>query len=187
MFEYEKTVLYLYPKIGYLKKMYHRLADAMIRSSSADSRTLQYINEIIDYTFLVGALEELRQTLECILAGLSEDEKCLIEYKYFRRKRLLYGKYENYEFPFSYSSFFRKIRNVTRKISVRLHAAGYDEKVFLTEFSSSDIVMRVYCNVTERKDECFLRGKECSFRFLPKDSAFISRRNSIVSSARASK
>lgn len=171
MFGYEKTALYLYPRAEYLKEMYRGIAKAKIDTSYKNYDTEKLTEEVVNCLLQERAIEKWRDRTEHILKDFSEEEMCLLEYKYFRRKKMLCGKYREYRFPFSYTSFFRRIRAVTKKFSFRLRGKGFSEKDFLEDFSGSDLIMRVYAKAESGKDECYLRGKDCSFIFASRDQS----------------
>lgn len=165
MYEYEKVTLYAYSRAEALKKVYLKVAKGKIERSFYRTDTERLAGEIVNLYFLVGAIEKWRKRTEQVLKDFSEEELCLLEYRYFRRQKLLKGKYFQYNFPFSYTSFFRKIQRVTKKFSDRLKGAGFEEEDFLSDFSESEMMMKAYEKVLLGKDDCYLRGKGTNFLF----------------------
>ncbi len=169
MFEYEKTLLYIYPKMGYLQFVYRELADTKIVTSVKNTdRCEKIVEEILDCIAIKEAIERLKVLIDGILCFLTEDEKCILEYRYFRRKELLNGKYAGYEFSCSYTSFLRKSKAVTKKFSLLLNKCGYTKQKFEEEFKRSDLIMKIFYKIIAKEDVCYLRGKAHSFIFKQK-------------------
>lgn len=165
MFGYEKTVLYLYPYAERLKESYEALAETKKETSYRMNDAVKVVQEVITAYGIANNIDVWRKATDDILLELSEEEKCLLEYRFFRRKKYLMGKYYRFCFPFSYTSFFRRIRALTKKVSEMFGEAGFTEKKFLDNFSDCGEIMTAYRNVELGKDECLLRGKPCSFQF----------------------
>ena len=138
-----KTILYVYP-------MMKSLAEA-VRVGARNKALLSYrskrdaltdLEAVAEEVLLAGRLEWLHGAVDSVLARLSKEESFLLEYRYFRRKKVL-ASYEG-EIDCSERNYFRKQEKLLHKISARLFARGITEEYFLKAFKHSVCLMRVY-------------------------------------------
>lgn len=160
MYEYEKTMLYVYPNARILKALYAELADGKIkRSFLSEGNTEQLVKEIMTCIEIQKAISRLVGRIEEILGYFSEEEKCVMEYRFFRRKKYLSEKYGGYRRNISRSGFYRKSAEILKKFSLLLRDREYTEKDFIRDFSESDLIMKVYYKVRAKKDAYIFMGR----------------------------
>ena len=149
--EYVKAILYVYP-------MMEALADAA-RGAAKNKALLSYrsgydalhdLEAVAEEILLGDRLDGLKTVLDCILAGLSKEERFLLEYRYFRRKREL--KKFGEELVCSERSYFRKQNRLLMKIASRLAAKGVTVSYFLKAFANSVCLMKVYGAIGNGKE-----------------------------------
>ena len=138
-----KAVLYVYP-------MMKKLAEAT-RVGARNKALLSYrskcgamhdLEAVAEEILLARRLDELKEILDALLARLNREELFLLEYRYFRRKRVL----EKYDKTLNCSerNYFRKQERLLKKLSAWLLARGMTEEYFLSAFQNSVCLMKVY-------------------------------------------
>ena len=152
-FDYVKVLLYAYPKL-------EELADAVsggvevkaFLSFRARGDALACAEKIAEEIVIAKKLSLLKGELDRALEDLSERELFLLEYKYFRRKTYLKGKFAGFELDCSERNYFRLQNLLLAKIGARLLSLGRTEKSFFADFTSYKPFMRVYRAVREGRE-----------------------------------
>lgn len=141
-FLYVKTYLYLYPHMKTLEEDLARsveLKAALSYRMRGDAFTLA--TRIADELFLKERIIGLRETLEKIMDALTDGERELLKYKYFRKRGIA-------EKPTiiacSERQYFRLQQQLISKIRARLMASGYNEADFFSRFGDYLPFKRVY-------------------------------------------
>ena len=130
--DYVKAVLYIYPRLGRLAEEYweHILTSA-VRSHlrSETEKAAEYLAEEI---FKKEAIERLKARVDGILAKLSEEEKFLLELRYFGRKKNVeaFGRQKSG----SERSYYRRQEKLLSKVEGLFAAAGLTEGEFFREY-----------------------------------------------------
>lgn len=141
--DFVKAILYVYPAMG-------ALADAA-RTAAENKALLSYrsrfdamhdLEAVAEEVFLGERLDSLKNLTDRVLTRLSEEERFLLEYRYFRRKKMLarFGQ----ELFCSERNYFRKQERLLRKIAAQLSLNGVTEEYFLKAFEKSVCLMKVY-------------------------------------------
>lgn len=158
MYEYEKTLLYLYPVADKLSGIYRKRAHGAIRDSfyRHDGAEVQIL-ETIGLFNVEGAIKIAKIDVGEALLKLTEIERALLEIQYIRRKNVI-SALPFKRFPFSERSFYRRIFSAIKRFSYLLKLNGNDERWFLETFSSCPEVMRVYGNVRRGRDLYYRRA-----------------------------
>ncbi len=150
--DFVKTALYVYP-------MLKKLSEA-VRTSAENKALLSYrakgdafdaAAEVADTFFLADRLDFLREAIGGILSALNEDETFLLEYKYFRRKKVL--ALGDGKIFCSERNYFRRQGALLKKIGFLLALRGVTEQTFLEDYAGSQCLMRVYRAISEGKEE----------------------------------
>lgn len=145
--EYVKTVLYVYP-------MLDALAEAT-RASAENKALLSYRYRggafeaalaVAEEYLLADRLDALRESVGEILACLDEDERFFLEYRYFRKKK------EMRTVCCSERNYYRRQRELLKKIAARLPLYGVTEDNFSESFGGSECMMRILRAVQEGKE-----------------------------------
>lgn len=157
---YLKAVLYAYPKL-------RDVAEATAVSAE-NKAALSYKSYLDPLALMEGIAEEfltaralfaLSELLDDAISLLTEEEKFLLEYRFFRRKKYLRQMCAQRPFIFSQRSYFRRQVALLRKIRNILAARFFTEKEFFARFSSCEFLMTLY-----RAAE---RGERQAFPALP--------------------
>lgn len=105
--------------------------------------------------FVRQSVSSLRETLDGIVGGLTEEEKLLLEYKFFRRKQYL--PKGRVSFPFSERSYFRRQDALLNKIAALLLAAGWTERRF--EEETGDLFVRLLAAIRSGKEQALVKRR----------------------------
>lgn len=152
-FDYVKVLLYAYPKLD-------ALADA-IESGTEVKALLSFrgrgdaigiAEKIAEEIVTAKKLSLLKRELDDVLTVCNEREMFLLEYKYFRRKAYLKGKFAGFAPKYSERNYFRKQNALLSKIAARLLQFGWSEERFLSEFQANKPFMRVFRAVREGRE-----------------------------------
>ena len=143
--EYAKVVLYAYPYLPALSDAVGvgAVNKAMLsfRSSEDALGTAERIAEELAVKF---RLMRLNEAVDAALAGMSEEELFLLEYKYFRRRRVLRERFAACRPDWSERTYYRRQNAVLRKFAAALVAQGWPERAYFSAFSSFPPFSRVY-------------------------------------------
>lgn len=157
MYDYEKTLLYLYPIADEFARIYKVRADSKICSSYyCRTGAEEEIIETITLMNLEGAFKIAKIDVESALSELSDMERAMIEIQYIRRKSKI-DALPFRVFPFSQRSFYRKVFRAVKKFSSILKKNGNSEEWFIDTFSACPEVMRVYGKVKRGRDLYYRR------------------------------
>lgn len=192
---YEKVLLYAYPKMGELAEAISagvEVKAALSFREAGDPFALaeRIADEILRRRKLLAAEKMLDETL----SGLGEEELFLLEYKYFRRKKNLRGKFAGRTVECSERSYFRRQNALLSRVSQLLAARGWSEERFLEEFGDNDVLMRLFRALEEGRERALVAKRaHRGIRFRPQNSGassgagdgFLPRRINTASNAAA--
>ena len=133
-YEYAKTILYAYPHLSALAEAVGQSAEnkAMLSfRSGGDALTLA--EEVAAALATKSRLLSLKEAADGAIGACGEEERFLLEYKYFRRKREL-KKYGGAQFACSERSYFRHQAALLKKMAFLLSVRGWTEEAFLKAF-----------------------------------------------------
>lgn len=153
-YAYVKVLLYAYPKMGELAEAVSEGADAkafLSFRSTLDALTLA--EKIADEIATAQKLRLWQAELEAVFSGLGEEELYLLEYKYFRRKKELAGRFSGALLTCSERSYFRMQNALLGKIAARLIARGGTERNFFRAFGGFAPFMRVFRAIAEGREQ----------------------------------
>ena len=164
-YDYEKLILYSYPRLEAIAEAVEVGArNKALLSFRSTADTLSLLERISQDALTARELRLLKAETEKILLTLSEEELYLLEYKYFRRRKVLRGKFADYELALSERSYFRKQNELLKKISSRMRTSGLTKEDFLARFGHFSPFMRALralergldAKLTERRRRCGL-------------------------------
>ena len=156
MKKYVKIILYTYPLLKRVEKDYEEhIANKALLSYDGRwtaEQTAEYLaKEIIE----MHRLEWLKEKVKCVLKALTEEEKVLLEIKYFGNKRKLKSLLKK-EIPsavkWTERSYFRRQKRLEERLGALFTGVGLTEEKFLRELASLDIVGKV-ARAVERKEQ----------------------------------
>ncbi len=122
-----KVFLYAYPRLGALAEASERAAEnkAALSFRSLLS-TFDACAEVAEEFSMADRLLELRRQLGLILGDLTREERFLLEYKFFRRRKMI-ASFADMVPSYSMRTYFRKQNSLLKKIRSRLMFLGWSD------------------------------------------------------------
>ncbi len=141
MKDYQKVLLYAYPKLGRIAEDIGQIVRAKACASVMGRETaLACAEKLIGYNFFREQLLFLKDELDGLLANLTREEQFLLEYKYFRRKKEL-AAFADVRLSCSERTYFRRQQRLARTIHAELLRRGLSEEWFFEAFSGVSFFM----------------------------------------------
>ncbi len=167
-----KTALYAYPQLDRIGREYEEhIKNRAILSYGSKMATEKLTEYIAEEIVRRRSVERLKEELSRIVDGLTEEEKWLLDARYFgkvdRLKRLFaaqkVGLCKVTIKPWCERTYYRKQARLLKKIVSLLKARGIDEALFDNEYLDIEYLALIY--------QYLMSGKEigCS----KKESAFL--------------
>lgn len=176
-FEYVKVILYAFPKM----KMLSEAISAGVEVKAALSfrskcGALEAAEKIAEEIARSARLDRLYADTEAAAETLSEEERFLLEYKYFRRKSVLAERFGKF-MALSERVYFRRQNALLPKVARLLAARGWTEEEFFRAFGSYPPFMRALRAVKEGREQTVSgrrRAREICFLKVNQNSALSS-------------
>ncbi len=131
MKDYQKILLYLYPKLHRLIRCAGEVVEGRAVASGRETDTEACIERLLKLIGFRNALLYLSGELEAVLAHLTREEAYLLEYKYFRRKKKLEGEFAAMQLNCSERTYFRRQARLESKLNALFMRRGMDEEWFM--------------------------------------------------------
>ena len=154
---YAKTILYAYPKFDMLLDVFDDLAEKKAISAFGDTRPCDELgSEILEITAKKDEIVKLRVDCDFIINRLSQEERTLLDYKYFKEKPI-----ETYSLvDVSDRNYYRKQIRLATKFGVILGKIGYTDAYF------EDLCNRIHffgswLKVTKERERAMQKNKNC--------------------------
>ncbi len=133
-YDHVKAILYSYPVLGALEEAVSVSVENQAALSFRSARPADEIAEqVASRIFTCRALHAIRILMDDIVASLSEEEQFLLEYKYFRRKKVLREKFSDMKLTCSERNYFRKQAALLKKTASALLLGGWTRERFERE------------------------------------------------------
>ena len=160
-FDYVKVLLYAYPKLRDIIAAVSVGVEnkAMLSYKSYDG-ALEVAERIADEILLKKNLSDAAETLENMLRSLTREEVFFLEYKYFRRKKILREKFGGFVPSCSQRSYFRKQELLLRKVASLLLLHGWTQERFFEAFGNFSFFMRLYRALIKGKERTLCSKRE---------------------------
>lgn len=176
-YEYIKVLLYAYPKLEELSRAVAEGArvKAMLSFRGTED-TCSLAERIAEEMARSEQLLFLKRKMDVLLAFFTDEELFLLEYKYFRRRKVLRENYGEGEIGCSLRSYFRRQNALLKKISRIFPFFVMTEENFLREMRPFPSFIRMY-NALLRGEERKVVGKRgatglrCRSRLLQNSAA----------------
>ena len=140
-----KVLLYAYPKLRELvESVSAAVENKAVLSFKTYGNALTIAEKIVDEIVLGRDLESAADAVDGTLKNLSEEELYFLEYKYFRRKRVLSGRFGSFRPACSERSYYRKQAALLKRIAFLLAALGWTEQRFFEAFGEFPFFMKLY-------------------------------------------
>ena len=166
-FAYEKLILYAYPQLLTLAESSERSAENKALLSFRSYEAADVIAcRIVEELKTAGELRILHAELKEMLPLFTDEERFLLEYKYFRRKKVL-KQFGGVTLACSERSYFRRQRALIEKVSRILKARGITEENFHLRFGAYEPFTRILLALKEGRERAVLakrKRREVSFQ-----------------------
>ncbi len=159
MKEYQKTMLLLYPRLERYARDLGQYARAKAAASALGRESAEEsIRTVLDCVYAQGCCEQLKALLDGVLGELTEEERLLVSYKYFRRGTA--------ELGCSPRTYYRRQLRLESKLNARFLQRGMSERWFLHTFADVPAVRHVYERVCARQEnELYDKRARCGLAF----------------------
>lgn len=135
MKDYQKVLLYAYPKLGRVAEDIGQIVRAKALASCFGRDSARVCAEkMIQYNFLRDQLLFLKGEMDALFAELCREERFLLEYKYFRRKQEL-AQYADLRLQYSERTYYRRQQKLARTVNALFLRKGLSEQWFFEAFS----------------------------------------------------
>ena len=146
---YVKSILYTYSVI---EDLCAQMDDLVLRRAISSMQNFSPAEEqcqkIIDLTEQKKTLIYLCKVLEEVLDTLNDDEKDLLDYKYFKKKPKSYYK----DFDYLSRAYFRRQQVLCDKVSTRFENRGLDDEFIKKNCLDIRFFREMIRRVAERED-----------------------------------
>ncbi len=151
MKDYQTVILLVYPRLERLIFDIGQMAEAKAYASYNGRETAEKcVEKILEYMHVRDCFAALQGMTEDILAELTREERYLLEYKYFRRRRMLDGEFADIRMPYCERTYYRRQRRLAGRLNSLFLQHGADETWFLRLFSEIPYMMSALENVQRR-------------------------------------
>lgn len=137
MFSFVKVLLYTYPHLESIIGDIDKLVCLKAYTSFGTSCE-RAAEKIIDTIDKKRRLLNLKVVLDDLILKLNDEEKWLLEHKYFRRRKFIKKYLGCTTVTFSERTYFRKQNRLLSKLSWLLSLKGMSEEWFLDNYSDID-------------------------------------------------
>ncbi len=140
--DYQKVILFLYPKLARLTEDIGKIVEAKARASYSGKESAEACaQKILDYLYVRDCFAALKEDTDKVMEQLTREEKYLLEYKYFRRKKVLVGEFSDFTVRYCERTYFRRQKRLAGKLNSLFLRAGLSEEWFLHTFSGVPYMM----------------------------------------------
>lgn len=147
MKDYQKVLLYVYPRIERIVRDIDGMVRAQAYAVSGTESGERVAERIAEYICVKGSFLYLKERLEEMLSRLNKEELYMLEYKYFRRRKKLKGEFCGYALDYNERTYFRRQARLSDKLNASLLREGMNEAWFSEHFSDVGFMMTALENV----------------------------------------
>ncbi len=124
---YQKVMLYAYPKLKRWTEDIGQMIRAKACASYRGRETAEScVEKLLEYQYAQNCFQSLKADLDTIFGALTEEELYLLEYKYFRRKKVLQSKFCDFRVDYSERTYFRRQKRLEIKLNALFLQRGMD-------------------------------------------------------------
>ena len=136
MKEYQAVILLLYPRLRRVAEDIAQVVEAQAVSSFAGRESAeQCVERLLGYTQTRNVSLRLAERVEEVCSVLSREEKYLLEYKYFRRRKVLEEQYGDLCLHCSPRTYYRKQGRLSARVNALFVRAGMTQAWFDRELA----------------------------------------------------
>ena len=134
--EYQAVILLLYPRLRRVAEDIAQVVEAQAVSSFAGRESAeQCVERLLGYTQTRNVFLRLAERVEEVCSVLSREEKYLLEYKYFRRRKVLEEQYGDLCLHCSPRTYYRKQGRLSDRVNALFVRAGMTQAWFDRELA----------------------------------------------------
>jgi hypothetical protein len=150
MANYEKTLLYTYPKFSTVISLLDgKFSSFVNRSRFGIEPAETSLDNLMQVTTLITTLKTAKQIIKDAFLSFDENEKSLVEFKYFKRNFKRYVGYNSQ--TYDYRKFHEKILKKFRKFIL---SKGLTETWFNDNLMQFSFIREVFRRVNKMETEC---------------------------------
>ena len=129
--DYQEVILFLYPRLERAAEDIAQIVEAgALASVSGKESAERCAGRLLGYLQTRECFLAVRDAVDGMRAQLSEEERFLLEYKYFRRKGVLQGEFRSMDLDCSLRTYYRKQDRLARRMNALFLRAGLTETWF---------------------------------------------------------
>lgn len=171
MENYVKEILFGYPLLETVGEDYEiHIRNKAVLSHNSELTTEKLAEYLASEIIAMRRLEGLKSEVEKILDKLSEEERTLLEIRYFGRRKKIRGflkrrgcEGEDREGKWSETTYFRRQKALGEKVAAMLYFAGITEEKYLAEYARTDIFRKIHDFVAAGKDKIIAADERRAF------------------------
>ena len=138
---YQKVMLLLYPKLGGLAEDVRKIINALACACGGSEAAEQSVERVIGYLYVRRCFLAMKAELDEVISQLGREERYLLEYKYFRRRKVLAEEFADLRIDCSERTYFRRQQRLARAVNAELVRRGLTEEWFFEAFSGVSFFM----------------------------------------------
>lgn len=138
---YQKVMLLLYPKLGRLAEDVRKIINALACACGGSEAAEQSVERVIGYLYVRRCFLAMKAELDEVISQLGREERYLLEYKYFRRRKVLAEEFADLRIDCSERTYFRRQNKLAEKFNALLLRRGLSEEWFRRTFSDVPYIM----------------------------------------------
>lgn len=152
---YQKVMLLLYPKLERMAEDIRKIVNALACSCGGFEAAEQSVERVIGYLYARNCFLTMKAELDEVIAQLGREERYLLEYKYFRRRRVLAGEFADLCMDCSERTYFRRQNRLADKFNALLLRRGLSEEWFRDTFADVPYIMAALEKVESGGEKSF--------------------------------
>lgn len=168
MKKYVKVVLYAYPMLKTIGEEYQiHISNRALLSYKSQKSAEELVEYIAKEIICKQRLEWLKRLLDETMDKLDEEEKALLNLRYFspcknRKRRILESTEEIFKkiAAWSDSTYFRRQNKLGEKVEAALENVGFCEEIFEKDFAFIDILQCVSRFLDKKGDALYQKERK---------------------------
>lgn len=152
---YQKVMLLLYPKLERTAEDIRKIVNALACSCGGSEAAEQSVERVIDYMYARNCFLAMKAEMDELIAQLGREERYLLEYKYFRRRKVLVGEFADLSMDCSERTYFRRQNRLADKFNALLLRRGLSEEWFRSTFADVPYIMAALEKVESGGEKSF--------------------------------
>lgn len=155
-----KVLLYAYPKMRAVSEAVSAgIENKAALSFRGSGNALTVAEKIADEIILRKNIDCVADAVEKTLCMLSEEDLYFLEYKYFRRKRVLRERFASFLPACSERNYYRRQAELVKRVFLLLAEQGWTEARFFETFGEFDFFMKLYRALAEGRERALTQKR----------------------------